>query len=136
MNGVVFVHSKIKDPLATSEEGEPQIKTGTIEDRTPGSTFYDSFNHSMLLYYTFWGVDDFQKVLEKEGGLRKPVIGSVSLGEKELITFGVHKEENYANTGRHGSSSNSKRLSMQAISKFESMSGKSYTLSILDPTGW
>lgn len=120
VNGVVFVHSKIQHSVTTSEKGESPLRTITIEDRTSGSIFYDSFDHSMLLYYTFWGVDDFQMILEKEGGLRKPVIGSISLGGKELITFGVHKDNSSANLRHRESSITLKRSPVQAISKFES----------------
>jgi len=79
VNGLVFVHLNEKHNLQTSV--------------TPRSAFHDIFDHSMLLYFTFWGVDDLQKVLNKDGGLQNPVIESVYVGWKQLI--GIDQDGNY-----------------------------------------
>ena len=60
----------------------------------------------MLLYFTFWGVDSLQKVLEEDGGLQNPIITSVSMGKKELIAFGIDKDDNYLYKGDHDSDNN------------------------------
>ncbi len=120
VNGVVFVHAKNEDAqvtaAATRKKDDPQPRTIAIEDSNSTSTFYDSFDHSMLLYYTFWGVDDLEKVLQKDGGLRKPVIDSVTLGKKEVIAFGVDKDTNFAYSGDH-SSNKPKRSQATAMSQ-------------------
>lgn len=120
VNGVVFVHAKDEDAqmtaAATRKKDDPQPRTIAIEDSNSTSTFYNSFDHSMLLYYTFWGIDDLEKVLEKDGGLRKPVIDSVTLGEKQVIAFGVDKDANFAYNGDH-SSNKPKRSPATAISQ-------------------
>ena len=72
IDGQVFVHAK--------ERQQSNIK--------PSSSFNDSFDYSMLLYFTFWGVDDVEEALTKIGGLENPVINSVSIGEKKLIGVG------------------------------------------------
>lgn len=72
VDGQVFVHAK--------ERQQSNIK--------PSSSFNDSFDYSMLLYFTFWGVDDVEEALTEIGGLENPVINSVSIGEKKLIGVG------------------------------------------------
>lgn len=76
IDGQVFVHAN----------GEQE------SDIRPTSSFHDSFDYSMLLYFTFWGVDDVERALENIGGLENPVINSVSIGEKQLV--GVGENEN------------------------------------------
>ena len=123
VNGVVFVHAKNEDAqvtaAATRKKDDPQPRTIAIEGNNSTSTFYDSFDHSMLLYYTFWGVEDLEKVLQKDGGLRKPVIDSVTLGEKKVIAFGVDKDANFAYNGDHGSNK-PKRSQATAMSQLGS----------------
>jgi hypothetical protein len=83
INGLIFVHLK--------DQGSQQ--TISINDNVPRSTFHDSFAHSMLLYFTFWGVDSLQNVLEDDGGIQNPVVNSVSVGDMQLIT--IDKDGNY-----------------------------------------
>ena len=104
INGVVFVHAKPPEKEATTamsrSAGEFQQDTITVDD----SVFRSTFSHSMLLYFTFWGIDGLQKVLEDDGGLRKPVISSVVVGEKELVAFGTDKDDIFAHNGDQDSS--------------------------------
>jgi len=83
LNGLIFVHLK--------DQGSQQ--TISTNDSVLQSTFHDSFAYSMLLYFTFWGVDSLQNVLEEDGGIQNPVVNSVSVGDKQLIT--IDKDGNY-----------------------------------------
>jgi hypothetical protein len=76
INGIVLVNFNEQD----------RQQRNNINDSAP-SAFKDSFDHSMLLYFTFWGVETLQNVLEEVGGLRDLVIRTVSVGKKELIAI-------------------------------------------------
>jgi len=98
INGLVFVHVNeqgvgIVTSTTRNAGGAKQQPEDVVNDSAIRSTFHDSFDHSMLLYFTFWGVDSLQEVLEEDGGVQKPVIDSVSVGDKQLIT--IDKDGNY-----------------------------------------
>jgi len=64
------------------------------------SNFYDFFDHSMLLHLTFWGTSSIQEALEGID-VKNPIITSVTVGEKEVIYFGIDKDDNYLYNGNH-----------------------------------
>jgi len=107
VNGLVLVHAKNQDTGAvaskTRNRGGKKQQQSEINDSASLSPFHDSFDHSMFLYFTFWGVDDLQQILEQDGGLQNPVIDSVSSGNKRLITFNTDKDDNYVFRGDHHS---------------------------------
>ncbi len=80
VNGLVYVHH------ALGEEKMP--RNSFPASSTTQANFHDSFDHSMLLYFTFWGLDGVEKALEEEGGLQNPVIDSIGVGKKKLIGIG------------------------------------------------
>jgi len=82
VNGIVLVNFNEQDSQ----------QRNNINDSAP-SAFKDSFDYSMLLYFTFWGVDTLQNVLEEVGGLQDLVIRSVSVGKKELVA--IDKDGSY-----------------------------------------
>lgn len=90
VNGLVFVHLNEQQNQETLDESESISK------------FHDFFEHRLLLYFSFWGVDSLQEVLIGEGGLQNPFIHSVSVGKKVLITF--DKDGNYLYDDDDGSS--------------------------------
>lgn len=105
INGYVAVHAnnQAAEVLASSSrsaEGTKQ-QTNDVNDSLNQSTFHESFDHSMLLYFTFWGVESLERILEKECGLSHPVITSVSIGNEKLMTFGIDKDDNYLFGGDH-----------------------------------
>lgn len=107
ITGLVFVHVKKQEvgTVASSQRTTGgKEKQAIVNDGTPASSLHDSFYHSVLLYFTFWGADSLQKVLEEDGGLQNPIISSVSVGDKELIAFGIDKDDNYLYKGDHDSS--------------------------------
>merc|ERR1712194_772623 len=120
INGLVFVDlNKQDDEVLTATTrnagGAKQQRTAVNDNVTPLSTFHDSFDHSMLLFFTFWGVDSLQKILEEDGGFQNPVIDSVSIGKKKLLTFGIDKDDNYLYKGDHNYSMQ-KHLLLNGIS--------------------
>jgi hypothetical protein len=130
VNGLVLVHANEREGAVISKKRNAdgaKEHTQTSSDKASRSKFQDSFDHSMLLYFTFWGVDSLQKVLEEDGGLQKPVIGSVVVGEKQLITFGTDKDDNYKYEGDHDASSKPKRPPAKAISDVGKESSASAT---------
>jgi len=104
VNGFVYVHMKNKDTgvvtSMTRSAGIISQQNESVVESAPQSTFYNSFEHSLLLYFTFWGTDGLQQLLE-ESGFQKPIVESVTVGKKELLSFGVDKDANYLYKGDH-----------------------------------
>eukprot|EP00535_Pseudo-nitzschia_heimii_P012180 CAMPEP_0197197654 /NCGR_PEP_ID=MMETSP1423-20130617/32973_1 /TAXON_ID=476441 /ORGANISM="Pseudo-nitzschia heimii, Strain UNC1101" /LENGTH=726 /DNA_ID=CAMNT_0042651479 /DNA_START=8 /DNA_END=2185 /DNA_ORIENTATION=- len=119
INGLVFVHSS----------GQQNQDTIDINNKVPQLTFHDFFEHSLLLYLTFWGVDNLQEVMTKDGGLKNPVIHSVFVGMKQLIRFdndSLHKDnhDSSAATGRvNTKSESSERISKKNFLSFITILG-------------
>jgi len=105
INGDIFVHKKKNGAETTTSltrSASAKKKESAISSRKPSlSTFNDSFNDSILLYFTFWGAESLEQNLEEYGGLQDPYLVSVSVGEQELIAFGVDKDDNYMYRGDH-----------------------------------
>mmetsp|Transcript_2992 Transcript_2992/g.8164 ORF Transcript_2992/g.8164 Transcript_2992/m.8164 type:complete len:436 (+) Transcript_2992:285-1592(+) len=106
INGHVAVHTKnegAKVATTRTRNAGAKEKANNLDDTLTVSTFQESFDHSLLLHLTFWGVASIEKMLKKKGGLQNPVINSVSVGEKELMAFGTDKDDNYLYGGDHNS---------------------------------
>ena len=123
INGYVAVHTNsegVEATTARTRNAGKKKQTISFDDTVPDSTFHESFDHSMLLYFTFWGVESLEQMLKKEG-LQNPVINSVSVGEKEVITFGIDKDDNYLYEGDHNSAK-PHRIPAEEISDFDDSS--------------
>lgn len=108
ISGDVFVHVKKQEvgkvTSSTRIAGGAEKESAVLSDNASLFTLHDSFYHSMLLYFTFWGVESLQQNLEDHGGLQNPNVVSVSIGKQELMTFGIEKKHNYLySRGDHGS---------------------------------
>lgn len=107
INGLVFVHVNEQGvgivTSTTRKAGGAKQQPEDVNDSAIRSIFHDSFDHSMLLYFTFWGVENLQEALEEDGGVQKPVIDSIIVGKKQLITFHVDKDDNHLYNGDHDS---------------------------------
>jgi hypothetical protein len=107
INGLVFVHVNEQGvgivTSTTRKAGGAKQQPEDVNDSAIRSIFHDSFDHSMLLYFTFWGVENLQEALEEDGGVQKPVIDSIIVGKKHLITFQVDKDDNHLYNGDHDS---------------------------------
>jgi hypothetical protein len=120
LNGLIFVHLNDQDSQQTI----------SINDSVTRSIFHDSFDHSMLLFFTFWGVDRLQEVLEEDGGIQNPVVNSVIVGNKQLIT--IDKDGNYfAYMDEGDGPSNSLALETSNFEKDSSARSSKYGVSSL-----
>lgn len=76
----------------TKEKEKQEASFETVDPLT--TSFYDLFDHSMYLYFSFWGPGDIQEALQEVTSLQNPIIASVSIGEKKIISSGIDKMYN------------------------------------------
>lgn len=97
VNGMVGVHAKRND-LSTTSSSE---RTAGEAQQKAESSFVEYFDSNLLLYLTFWGTDELKEDLEEITGLQNLIITSVSLGETELISFGIDESDNQKYKGNN-----------------------------------